>query len=57
MDAIKVNEQTHEMILQISAARQQLDVQIQTIRAVLGVPKDWSTYNSQLKQFEPPMKE
>lgn len=53
-DPIKVNDQTHEMLLQISATRQQLDAQVQTIRAVLGVPKEWSTYNAQLRQFEPP---
>lgn len=54
MEPIKVNDKTHEMLVAIAQTRQQLEAQIQTIRMVAGVPKEWNVYNPELKQFEPP---
>jgi hypothetical protein len=53
MDSIKVNEKTHEMLVQIDSGMKSLQAQLKTIAIAIGVPIGYG-YNIELKQFEPP---
>ena len=53
MEPIKVNEKTHNILMQADMAIRQAQSNNNVILATLDVPKGWG-YNTETRQFEPP---
>jgi hypothetical protein len=51
MEPIKVNDKTHEILMESNRIINQAQSNIRLMLITLGVPDGWA-YNSELKQFE-----